>query len=144
MLPRERFRLIGRVVLWFALGGIFLVILAVYFSGLAARRNVQRLKDVQTITVALHQYAADHAGTYPDGLDAEEKQIGSAVTGCAVKTAQCAVKATNDCLNLTPALSPYLKDMPTDPKSGSDARTRYSVRLERGGRLLVTACDYTE
>ena len=132
-----------------AIGGVVLISLvaiafAWYFPGREARRNAERLRDVQAITGALQQYAALHAGAYPTGLDAEEKQIGSATTACGVQTAQCSIPETRGCLDLTVALDPFLEAIPVDPGMGSDARTRYAVRSERGGGLLVIPCDYSE
>lgn len=130
------------------LGAILLVStfigLMVYFFDIKARRNAERLRDVQTITNALHQYATDHRGAYPPELDANEKQIGSAQSNCQIATPQCSITEGDACVNLGLSLESYLDELPEDPKSGSAEHTHYAVRLERSGGFLVTACDYSE
>lgn len=124
--------------------GIILVGTFLFLSHRESWRNAERLRDIQAITTALHQYAALHGGVLPAGIDMREKEIGTAADGCGVQTAQCSMPATSACLDITPALAPFLKDMPRDPGGGSEARTRYAVRLERSGSFVVIACDYSE
>lgn len=107
-------------------------------------RDARRLSDVQSITSALHQYVIDHRGVFPEGLDATERQIGTATSGCALTTPHCSVKGEQDCLDLTNALQPYLHGVPSDPKDGDDARTHYSVQVGRDNALLVEACELSE
>ncbi|QQR78606.1 MAG: type II secretion system protein [Candidatus Moraniibacteriota bacterium] len=107
-------------------------------------RDARRLSDTQAMTSALHQYVIDHKGVFPDGLDATERQIGTARSGCALTTRQCAVQGDQDCLDLTSALTPYLHGIPSDPKNGNDGLTHYSVRVGPDNALLVEACDLSE
>lgn len=107
-------------------------------------RDSRRLSDVQAITSALHQYVIDHKGVFPAGLDTTERQIGTATADCAVTTPHCSVKGAQDCLDLTSALQPYLHGVPSDPKTGDEAHTRYSVRVGSDNALLVEACDLSE
>ncbi len=107
-------------------------------------RDSRRLSDVQAITSALHQYVIDHKGVFPAGLDGTERQIGTATSGCALTTPHCSVKGDQDCLDLSAALDPYLHGVPSDPKTGDDDRTHYSVRVGRDNALLVEACDLSE
>ncbi|MFZ1627163.1 MAG: hypothetical protein WAT81_05170 [Candidatus Moraniibacteriota bacterium] len=125
---------------------IFLMVISgtIYLSKREIRRNAERLEDIQAITIALHQYAALHEEAYPAGLDGCVRQIGSATRDCQISTAQCMISETTDCIDLAPVLSPYLKEMPYDPGSGSSERTHYAVQSERGGGFLVIPCDYSE
>ncbi len=134
-----------RLLSWLAVAGVcVLVFLAVRFV-LDAYWNAERLKDVQALTVALRQYAADHSGAYPAGLDAEDRQLGSASFGCEITTSQCMITISN-CLDLGAALKPYLAEIPADPAKWGKAkvRTRYAATVDRNGGLLVTACDYSK
>lgn len=123
---------------------IVMVLVFLYLAGIDTRRNATRLKDVQAITTALHQYVAEHNGNLPDGLDSRERQIGMASSGCFLSTAQCSIVQDTDCIDLNSSLRPYLKDLPADPATGSSSLTHYAVRIERGGGFLVIACDYSE
>lgn len=135
----------GRVNIVLVLGMLLAAGLVVfYLIGIDSRRNSVRLKDVQAITTALHQYTADHGGNLPADLDNRVRQIGTARSGCELDTAQCSIAQSTDCIDLGTSLEPYLKDTPTDPASGSVAYTHYAVRAERGGGFLVIACDYSE
>ncbi|MFZ1654807.1 MAG: hypothetical protein WBO92_05315 [Candidatus Moraniibacteriota bacterium] len=136
-------KLATKTLAWLVVAGVFVVVFVAVRFILDAYWNAERLKDVQTITVALRQYAADHDGRYPADLEAEEKQLGSSSIGCEIATPQCSVSASN-CLNLATELKPYLGEIPSDPAKWDDSRTRYTVRVERGGGLLVTACDYSK
>ena len=142
--PSVRTRRVVNALVIILIVGLFAIGIAAYLSQRESWRNVERLKDVQAITNALHQYAASHGGDYPAGIDTRAKQIGSATTKCEVRTAQCSISVANDCVDLAPALTPYLKDMPNDPGRGNEEWTRYAVKLERSGGFLVVACDYSE
>lgn len=107
-------------------------------------RNARRLSDIQAITSALHQYVIDHRGVFPTGLDTTERQIGTASSGCTLVTSHCSVQGDRDCLDLMGALDPYLHGVPSDPRTGDEALTHYSVRIGRDNALLVEACDLSE
>lgn len=128
---------------WLAVVGVCIVVFVTVRYILDAYWNIERLKDVQAITVAIRQYSADHGGMYPPGLDEEERQLGSSIANCATVTDQCAV-SDSKCLDLTSALTPYLKEIPSDPAKWDHSRTRYTVQVVRGGGLLVNACDYSK
>lgn len=136
-------RRVTRVLAWAVVVGVFIVIFIAVRYVLSAYWNAERLKDVQMITVALRQYAADHHGVYPDGLDADEKQLGSSTAGCEVATSQCSITIPS-CLDLTRELVPYLTEIPSDPAKWDKTRTRYAATVDRDGGLLVTACDYSK
>lgn len=119
--------------------------IAFIYGRLDAWRNAERLRDVQTITNALHQYAADHGGAYPPGLDGTERQIGRASFGCDLRTSQCSVREGSDCLDLTVSLRPYLRSIPNDPGwAGNAWWTHYTVRKEKQGSFVVSACEYSQ
>lgn len=135
----------GRVIktlAWLVAAAVIVVVVAVVRSAVMAYWDAERLEDVQAITVALRQYAADHAGAYPVGIGPNELQLGTASADCEVVTAQCSV-STPACIDLAGALSPYLDAMPSDPAVWSAARTRYAVSVDYNGELTVAACDYS-
>ncbi len=106
-------------------------------------RNSRRLSDIQAIAGALHQYTIDHKGVLPKGLDAREKQIGIASSGCALVTDNCSVQE-EACLDLTAVITPYLHGVPSDPNRGTREFARYSVRIGENNAIVVRACDLTK
>lgn len=122
-----------------------LMVIVFVYSRLDAWRNRERLRDVQTITDAVHQYVADHRGTYPPGLDSTERQIGRASFGCHLRTPQCSIDEGSDCLDLTVSLRPYLWNIPDDPGwAGNAWWTHYAIRKERNGSFIVIPCEYSQ
>jgi prepilin-type N-terminal cleavage/methylation domain-containing protein len=105
-------------------------------------RDGRRQTDVETILSAIHTSIIDSKGTLPSGLTAgmSEKQIGTAVTGCAIATGGCSVAGATDCVNLTASLSAYLKSIPLDPNGGTAALTKYSVVVDANGLVTVKSC----
>jgi prepilin-type N-terminal cleavage/methylation domain-containing protein len=105
-------------------------------------RDGRRQTDVETILSAIHTSIVDNKGTLPAGLTAGmvEKQLGTAVTGCAIATGGCTVAGATDCVNLTTPLAAYLKSMPLDPNGGTAALSKYSVIVDANGIVTVRAC----
>ena len=91
-------------------------------------RNARRTTDIQNILSAVHTYVNDTKGTFPAAITTTEKQIGTAVTGCAIATGGCAVAGATDCVDLGATLGSYLKSIPVDP-NGTAALTGYSICL---------------
>lgn len=54
----------------------------------AQARNAQRKMDIKQITEAISQYAVDHRGSIPPGIDQNLRMIGTATSGCAVVCGQ--------------------------------------------------------
>lgn len=105
----------------------------------------RRLSDIQTISNVIHQYLIDKRGIYPTGIDESERQIGTAKTGCEIKTEVCNVSGSADCVDLNDALDPYLSNLPEDPEFGTENLSRYTIQREKGGnRITVRACDSSE
>jgi hypothetical protein len=69
-----------------------------------------------------------------------EKQLGTAVAGCAIATGGCAVAGAADCVNLSAPLASYLKSIPADPSGGTAALTKYSVIVDANNIVTVRAC----
>lgn len=102
----------------------------------ASARDAQRQSDVYSILNALHQYALDNEGSFPDVLSTEEMEI------CRTDGADC----TNlyDLSELT-LDQQYLVEMPMDPQCPYDDATcdangtGYFVNLTENGRVTVSA-----
>jgi prepilin-type N-terminal cleavage/methylation domain-containing protein len=102
----------------------------------AAARDAQRQSDVFSIMNALHQYALDHEGAFPQSVTTDEKEV------CRTDSESC-----TDLIDLSPLTSDqtYLVEMPMDPQCPvSDANcsengTGYYVSLSSSGRVTVTA-----
>lgn len=104
-------------------------------------RDARRTSDVDTLLTAIHQYIVDNKGLLPTGLDATEKQLGTAASGCVVTTGTCNTAAA--CLNLTTDLTKYLKSIPIDPLGGTAftaAETGYSAVSDANGIVTIKAC----
>ncbi|MGB2791534.1 MAG: type II secretion system protein [Candidatus Moraniibacteriota bacterium] len=104
-------------------------------------RDAKRSTDVQSILSAIQTYIVDNQGAMPAGLTTTEKQLGTAVSGCAIATGGCAVAATGDCVNFSATLAKYLKTIPLDPNGGTAALTKYSVAVDANGIVTVKACS---
>lgn len=109
----------------------------------ADARDSRRLSDIQSILSAVQQYIVDNKGTLPSGLVTTEKQIGTAVTGCALTINNCSAN-TSYCLDMSTDLAKYLKSLPYDPQNGSAATTRYSIVADANNIVTVRACDSTD
>ena len=111
-------------------------------------QDARRTTDVDTILSAIHSSIVDNKGTLPTNLSAAgttEKQLGTAVTGCALATGGCGAVADGDCINLAPTgaagLGKYLKTIPMDPKNGTAALTKYTVQVDANGLVTVRSCS---
>jgi prepilin-type N-terminal cleavage/methylation domain-containing protein len=107
-------------------------------------RNSRRLSDIQSILSAVQQYIVDNKGALPSGLDTNEKQLGTASSGCAITTGACEVNGDSDCLDVSGSLAPYLKTIPYDPENGSEETTHYSITVDASNIVTVTSCESTD
>jgi type IV pilus assembly protein PilA len=102
----------------------------------ASARDAQRQSDVYSILNALHQYALDHEGVFPDGLTSDEMEI------CRTDSQNC-----ENLLDLAPVTSNerYLVTFPLDPQclvtsaNCSEYGTGYFVSVSENGRVTVNA-----
>ncbi len=102
----------------------------------ASARDAQRLSDVYSVMNALHQYALDNEGAYPEGLTTEELEI------CRTDAESCL--GLHDLSELT-SDQLYLVEIPMDPQclqttaNCSENGTGYFVNLTENGRVTVNA-----
>lgn len=102
----------------------------------AAARDAQRQSDVFSIMNALHQYALDNEGAFPDSVTIDEGEI------CVTDSVSCV-----SLIDLSPLTDDqtYLVEMPMDPQcptssaNCSENGTGYFVGLTSSGRVTVTA-----
>ena len=109
----------------------------------ADARNARRLSDMQSILSAVQQYIVDNKGQIPYGLDTNEKQLGTASTGCEMGYGPCS-GGLPYCLDVSSDLSKYLKSLPYDPANGSSERTHYSIQIDSNNIVTVRSCDSTD
>jgi type II secretory pathway pseudopilin PulG len=103
----------------------------------AQARNSRRWNDVNSIMTAIHEYAVDHNGAFPAGLQTYEQQLGT----CAGSgTDVCTTAGSSDCLNIASIMDVYLKTIPIDPL-GSAFTTYYSVAKDSNNIITVKACN---
>ncbi len=106
---------------------------------LASARDAQRRSDVYSILNALHQYAVDHDGAFPDALDTEPLEI------CRTGNPSC-----NDMYELVEITDNevYLVSFPLDPLCDIavvegqyclEGGTGYVVSETEGGRITVSS-----
>lgn len=126
--------------------GIIAVLAVVVFVALdpakrfADARDARRISDINSILSAVSQYVIDNKGTIPSGIETTEKQIGTGTGGCEVYGQYCNVNASS-CADLSTDLAKYLKTLPYDPSTGSDATTHYAIKLDANNIVTVTSCD---
>lgn len=104
-------------------------------------KDDRRLVDMDSILTAVHASIVDNKGSLPTGLTTgmSEKQLGTAVTGCALATGGCSVAGDGDCVNLTTPMDKYLKTLPIDP-DGTAGLTKYSIVVDSNNIVTVKAC----
>ena len=90
----------------------------------ADARNSRRWADVNNILTAVHECIVDNGGS---------------VAACA-PTSGTHVLGTGD-TDLSSSLSAYLKSMPQDPSTGTDADTGYSISVDSNNMVTITADD---
>lgn len=99
-------------------------------------RNAKRWNDADAIAAAIQQYVVDNDGSLPVGISTLTNQIGL----CASGGGTLCTGAQAGCLDLTSALSTYLKTIPVDPVVGNATTTGYSVTRDTNNFVTVTAC----
>lgn len=111
---------------------------------LHAARNSTRWADVTTVLEGIKKFQFDHDGVLPaidaDGLTVQ--LVGTTVGACGTLTCAGQTIAPASCgADLSGPLRPYMKKVPHDPKTGSDATARYFVNRDQYGLMTVGACD---
>lgn len=105
---------------------------------LASSRNAERWSDVYAILNALHQYALDNEGSFPESIEVTGKNI------CRTGSNSCDGLA--DLSELTDEQR-YLTEIPIDPictlsnTTCDDNNAMYSVEMTEFGRVRVSADD---
>ena len=99
-------------------------------------RDTQRRADLLSITNAIYQYAAENNGKLPGST-------------AFPKTPTC-IGTASECFNLGaaggqwPIVPTYIAAIPTDPNTGSDLNTGYTIYINTDGRLVATATGEIE
>lgn len=103
---------------------------------LADARDAQRLSDIYTIMNALHQYAADNEGMFPENASTTERDI------CRTDAVSCAGLIDLSVLTDNEA---YLVTMPEEPLCAVDEElcdansVGYTILKTANGRMTVRA-----
>lgn len=88
-------------------------------------RNARRWTDTNSILTAVHECIVDNDGS---------------LTTCGINDTNSHVLGTSD-LDLSTELAAYLKSIPQDPSTGSDADTGYSLQADTNNIITITADD---
>jgi len=112
----------------------------------ADSRNARRTSDVETILSAVHQYLIDNKGVFPEGFPLltanSEFMIGTSTSGgCGINQRGCYTSSASACADFSNWLPKYLKEMPMDPQSGTQANTYYDIVMDDHGIITVKACN---
>ncbi len=100
----------------------------------AKARNTTRRSDVRAIYNAVIQHGSDNKGQITTKITATHQIICNGQNG--------SVSCDAGTIDLYPELAPtYVPQVPHDPKTGSDANTRYEVYLDDRGKVVVVALD---
>lgn len=105
-------------------------------KNMADARNARRWIDVGNILNAMRQYSLDTGNTIP--APSVDTQIGTAGSGC--DSLCVGVSAPSACFDMGTYLNRYLKRVPKDPRSGSNATTGYAISVGSSGLITITAC----
>lgn len=93
-------------------------------------RDSQRRSDLTTIVSAVYQYAVDHGGGFPAGVDSVRKQI------CAPSVKVCG----NNTINLDILAGDYIIKLPHDPLVPQTASgTQYFIMQDSTGHITLDA-----
>lgn len=106
-------------------------------------RNSSRWSDVTSILEGVKKYQFDNDGVLPP-IDLDESTvqiIGSNVGGCGGTCGGKPVYSGNCGLDLSGVLRPYMKDLPMDPRTGTERTTRYYINKDEYSLVSVGSCD---
>lgn len=107
-------------------------------------RNSTRWADITSILDGIKKYQFENDGALPpiDGSPGSVQIVGSNVGTCGTVTCGVHTVASAGCaLDLSAQLRPYMKKLPSDPKTGTDRNSRYYVNKDEYGLISVGACD---
>lgn len=133
---------------------IIIIFAAVFVAIDPARRinsanNSRRWTDVRAVLEAVKKYQADNNGDLPDtavAIDSDTgtvQLIGNGGFSCGSLTCNGVTIAAANCFvsELDTDLASYLKDIPYDPKDGSNSDTRYYIQKDANGFITVGSCE---
>ena len=110
---------------------------------LAKARDSERQTDLVAILAAIMQYASEHSGDLPD-------TDGNPATNNFPAVATC-IGTDFGCFDLAGAgevgeeiVPVYMVVMPSDPKTGDDGNTGYTIYVDANGRLHAAAVGEIE
>lgn len=112
---------------------------------LHSARNATRWADVTAILEGVKKYQFDNDGEYPniDDDPATVQIAGSNIGGCGSASCTAQTIASQNCElhSLSTDLRPYMKSLPSDPKTGTPRDSRYYVNKDEYGIVSVGSCD---
>lgn len=93
-------------------------------------RNAQRKSDVLSIYTAINQYKEDNRGQFPSGITSTSTNL--CQPGCVESGTQIDINAD---------IASYIRNgvLPIDPSQTGTVLTGYTVSLDSGGRVIVSA-----
>lgn len=93
-------------------------------------RNAQRKSDVLSIYTAVNQYKEDNRGQVPPGITSTS--IALCQPGCVESSTQ---------IDINTDISDYIRNgvLPIDPSQTGTVLTGYTIALDSGGRVIVSA-----
>jgi len=101
-----------------------------------ARDDVRRT-DAKVILESIINYQFENDGAIMAGVNSTLTMIGTDTSSCDVSCAS--FTTASSCIDLKSDLSPYMVDMPVDPKLGNSSATYYAVKYDNA-LVTVVAC----
>ena len=135
MKKNQGFTLIELLVVIGIIGILAAIVLVAVNPGrqFAQARDTQRRSDLYALTNAIYQYAAEHDGNLPESravlFPDEWTCVGSAAAGCFDLA---------DAGGTETIVPTYISALPTDPSTGTQENTQYSIMQDANGRVVAT------
>ncbi len=95
----------------------------------ADARDSRRWNDVNNLLTAVHECIVDNGGDL-------------SACGIATDTAEIPLGTDAANLDLSTELTPYLREIPEDPRVGTDANTGYTIEVDTNNIVTIGAPNY--
>lgn len=108
---------------------VIFYIIAPKEADLAKIRNAKRKTDLESIVIAIHQYAADNGGDFPLGLSNKSKEICKNLTNSCSGMLDLSILSINN----------YLQSVPYDPLAKEGNASGYIVNINQFNRVVSSS-----
>lgn len=110
----------------------------------AQARNTQRTSNIETILNAIGQKVADCKGNFEASATTCPISPVCPTTGTITSTAKNIGDTGSGLVDLSCLVPTYITAIPTDPNDGTDADTKYTIKVDSVGRFTLCAPEGDE